>query len=82
MASCSGKLKSAATCGSVVHRCKKCMSIGCDQVAPDECSEQGFRLGTCVKCGAIGLAQEQLQKARLVVTPQLEKAMKILKINP
>jgi hypothetical protein len=81
MASCPGKLKSAASCNSVVHQCKKCLSVGCDQVQADECSQQGFRLGTCVNCGAIDLAQDLLQQARLVVTPQLEKAMKILKIN-
>jgi len=58
MADCSGKRKSAATCNSVVSSCNKCTSVGCDQVEADECSNQGFRSGTCVKCGTIKLGQD------------------------
>jgi hypothetical protein len=51
MPSCLGKRKSGATCSSVVHRCEKCTNAGCDQDHRDECSNQGFRFGTCLKCG-------------------------------
>ena len=76
MADCSGKRKSAATCNSVVSSCNKCTGVGCDQVEADECSNQGFRSGTCVKCGAIKLGQD----LPLVMTPQLQRAIKILQI--
>jgi hypothetical protein len=51
MAICAGKRKSAITCNSAVYLCEECISIGCDQVEAGECSNQGFRFGTCVKCG-------------------------------
>jgi hypothetical protein len=76
MASCPGKRKSAATCNSVIYRCNKCTSVGCDQVQAGECSNQGFRLGTCVKCGTIKPAED----LRLVMTPQLRQAFKILRL--
>jgi hypothetical protein len=77
MADCSGKRKSAAKCNSVVYSCNKCTSVGCDQVEADECSNQGFRSGTCVKCGTIKLGQD----LPLVMTPQLQQAIKILQIS-
>ena len=70
MASCTGERKSAATCNSMVHRCDKCRSIGCDQIQPDDCSTQGFWFGTCLNCGAINL---------LAMTPQLRLLVKALK---
>jgi Sigma-54 factor, Activator interacting domain (AID) len=81
MASCPGKRKSAATCNSAVYRCKQCANIGCDQVHTDECTNQGFRCGTCLKCGTIELAQDLLRQQRLVMTPQLEQAIKILQLS-
>jgi hypothetical protein len=74
---CPGKRKSAATCNSVVHYCDKCKSVGCDQIEAGECSNQGFRSGTCVKCGTRKLGQD----LRLVMTPQLAQAIKMLQIS-
>ena len=81
MASCLGKRKSAATCNSVVYRCKQCANIGCDQVYTDQCSNQAFRCGTCVKCGTIELAQDLLRQHRLVMTPQLQHAVRMLRLS-
>jgi hypothetical protein len=81
MASCPGKRKSAATCDSVVHRCTKCTSVGCDQVQAGECSNQGFRFGTCLKCGTIKLGQDLRPRQQLVMTPQLQQAIKILQLS-
>jgi len=81
MASCRGKRKSTATCNSAVYRCKQCANIGCDQVQTDECTNQGFWCGTCVKCGTIELAQDLLRQQRLVMTPQLDQAIKILQLS-
>jgi hypothetical protein len=76
MASCSGKRKSAATCNSVVDRCGKCTNVGCDQAHDVECSNQGFRDGNCIRCGAIKLANPSL-----AITPQLQQAIKILQLS-
>ena len=81
MPSCPGKRKSAATCNGAVYYCKQCAHIGCDQVQTDECSNQGFRCGTCVKCGTIELAQDLLSHQRLVMTPQLQHAIKMLRLS-
>lgn len=54
MASCPGKKKSGLQCLSTVYRCKKCGSVGCDQGQAGDCSNQGFRISTCVKCGTGG----------------------------
>jgi len=55
MATCPGKKGvSKAGCGSSVHRCKKCGSVGCDQSSKGYCTNQGFYSGRCVKCGALG----------------------------
>jgi hypothetical protein len=51
MPKCSGKRKSAGICNSTVHLCDECANVGCDQIEAGECSNQGFRLGTCVNCG-------------------------------
>ena len=51
MANCSGKRKSLAICNSTVYDCDECASAGCDQIEAGECSNQGFRFGTCVTCG-------------------------------
>jgi hypothetical protein len=77
MASCTGRRKSAAaaTCDKVVERCGNCTSVGCDQDRTGECSNQGFRLGSCVKCGTMKAGQD----LPLVMTPQLEAAIRILK---
>ena len=42
---------------------------------------KGFRCGTCVECGTIELAQDLLRQQRLVMTPQLEQAIKILQLS-
>jgi len=77
MASCIGKRKSAATCDSVVYRCLKCTNVGCDQGQAGGCSNQGFRFGTCVKCGTIKPGQD----LPLVMTPQLQRAIKMLGVS-
>jgi hypothetical protein len=75
MASCQGKRKSTATCNSVTYRCENCTNVGCDQVMAAECSNQGFRLSICLMCGTIRLEEEWL-----AMTPQLEHAIKILRL--
>jgi hypothetical protein len=75
MASCLGKRRSAATCSSMVYRCHNCSNVGCDQDHDGECSNQGFRFNICAKCGTVRLGQEQL----LVMTPQLEDAMRVIR---
>jgi hypothetical protein len=75
MASCQGKTKSAAACNSLVIRCTQCTNVGCDQALAGDCSNQGFRSGICMKCGAI-----KMDETQLVMTPQLEQALKILRL--
>jgi hypothetical protein len=53
MASCPGK-RDNHTCNSTLYRCKKCGNVGCDQSQPGKCTNQGFRLGKCLKCGTSG----------------------------
>jgi len=53
MAGCTGK-KDAHTCGCLLFKCKKCGNVGCDQGQDDKCSNQAFKGGKCVRCGAIG----------------------------
>jgi len=64
-------------CGGTVNRCDKCASLGCDQVQPGECSNQAFWFGTCMKCGTMSLGND----LRLVLTPQLEHAIKVLHLS-
>ncbi len=55
MASCPGKRTNRNTgCLSALYRCKKCGHVGCDQTTSGVCSNQAFRLGKCLKCGATG----------------------------
>jgi hypothetical protein len=75
MASCQGKRRSTAICNSVVYRCEKCTNVGCDQVEAGGCSNQGFRSNNCLMCGRIRFGE------RLAMTPQLEEAMKILRLG-
>jgi hypothetical protein len=74
MAKCIGKRRASATCDGMVERCGNCTSLGCDQERAGECSNQGFRLGSCVKCGAMKAGQD----LPLVMTPQLEEAIRII----
>jgi late competence protein required for DNA uptake (superfamily II DNA/RNA helicase) len=74
MAICQGKRRSTTICNSVVYRCENCTNVGCDQVDTGECSNQGFRSNNCLMCGRIRLRE------RLAMTPQLEEAMKILRL--
>jgi hypothetical protein len=53
MALCPGT-KRSHKCSSVLYRCKKCGNVGCDQGQPGHCTNQGFRVGKCQKCGAVG----------------------------
>ena len=76
MASCPGKRRSTAMCNKVVYRCENCTNVGCDQVEAGECSNQGFRSNSCLMCGTIRVEEE-----RLAMTPQLEEAMKILRLR-
>ena len=77
MAICVGKRKSAGSCHSPVYRCTTCTNVGCDQGNFDECSNQGFKLGTCLTCGAM-----KLERDTLVKTPQLQEAIRMLRIRP
>ena len=76
MTNCQGKRRSAAKCNSAVYRCENCTNVGCDQVEAGECSNQGFRSKSCLMCGTIRLGEE-----RLAMTPQLEQAIKILRLG-
>ena len=59
MASCPGaNKKKKAKCLALLYRCKKCAGVGCDQVNSDDCTNQSFHRGKCMKCGAV--AQKQL----------------------
>jgi hypothetical protein len=49
MASCFGRKKSGL-CNGVIHQCKRCESVGCDQIEAGECSNQAFHLDRCLKC--------------------------------
>ena len=42
------------TCGSLVYKCKKCGSVGCDQLSDGKCTNQNFTSGKCMSCGAVG----------------------------
>jgi len=53
MANCPGK-KGERKCGSILHRCKACGNLGCDQTEEDKCTHQGFTRGRCRKCGKFG----------------------------
>jgi hypothetical protein len=50
MAHCRGKHKKRNTCNSLIYRCKRCGSLGCDQDKRAECTSQAFQQGTCVNC--------------------------------
>ena len=76
MASCQGKRRSKSICNDAVFRCENCTNVGCDEVEAGECSNQGFRSNTCLMCGTLRLGEECL-----VMTPQLEEAMKILRLG-
>jgi hypothetical protein len=75
MATCQGKRQVAISCGGEVCRCHNCINVGCDQVADSGCSNQGFRSGICIRCGAPRV------EGRLAMTPALESAMKKLGIS-
>jgi len=76
MANCQGKRKSEPVCNGTVWRCGSCINVGCDQEHDSECSNQGFRDGVCTRCGASKLAGSSL-----AITPQLEQAIKILRLT-
>jgi hypothetical protein len=50
MANCLGRKKSGP-CNDPIHRCDDCGTVGCDQIEAAGCSNQGFRMHTCLKCG-------------------------------
>lgn len=77
MATCRGKHKGTSVCDREVCRCENCTNVGCDQDGDEACSNQGFRLGTCTKCGASRLGAEDL----LTMTPGLERAIKKLRLS-
>ena len=52
--SCPGKRKNENRCGSVVYKCKHCQSVGCDHSKEEECSNQNFKSGKCLRCGKPG----------------------------
>lgn len=51
---CPGKKKNGSKCMNQLYRCKKCGNVGCDRPSDGECSNQGFKVGKCLKCGATG----------------------------
>jgi len=53
MSNCHGQRKNYnMTCNSSIYKCKKCGNVGCNQPSEGDCSQQGFRNGSCVKCGS------------------------------
>lgn len=53
MPTCPGKVEKR-NCLKTLYRCKKCGNIGCDRSKLDECTNQAFRLGRCLRCGSSG----------------------------
>ncbi len=53
MATYPGK-RNKATCIGVLYRCKNCGNVGCERGGQNECTNQAFRSGKCLKCGSIG----------------------------
>ena len=53
MASYTGRRENHS-CMSQLYRCKKCGNVGCDQIQDGKCSNQGFKFGKCLRCGASG----------------------------
>ena len=51
MAMCPGNRANKMRCNSLVSRCKKCGSVGCDQ---RDCSNRTFDGWKCLRCGTIG----------------------------
>ncbi|WP_373481438.1 hypothetical protein [Acetobacterium sp.] len=51
IATCTGK-KDEHPCKNPVFRCLECGNYGCDQEILDKCTEQGFKNGKCLHCGA------------------------------
>ena len=51
MASCQGRKPNKNLCAGVLHRCKKCGAVGCDQPSLGGCTNQLFKVGKCTKCG-------------------------------
>jgi hypothetical protein len=76
MAGCPAMRTSAAKGNSAVYRCENRTNVGCDQVETDECSNQAFGSSACLMCGRLRLREERLR-----MTPQLEEAMKILRLG-
>ena len=50
MAHCRGRHIHRHTCNSIVYRCIKCGTVGCDQRDKAECTNQNFQHGKCKKC--------------------------------
>jgi ribosomal protein L40E len=53
MAVCPGKRMNGTRCTFPLHRCKKCGHVGCSSGNPIVCSNQAFKNGVCIKCGAV-----------------------------
>lgn len=47
---CPGK-RNGHVCAGTIWKCKKCGAIGCEQFQIGSCTNQGFRVGKCLKCG-------------------------------
>jgi hypothetical protein len=60
MATCKGKRPENPNghCGGTLYKCGKCGSVGCGTtVSGKGCSNNGFKTGTCQKCGTPGQAK-------------------------
>jgi hypothetical protein len=53
IATCTGN-KDEHPCKNPIFRCSECGNYGCDQEVLDKCTEQGFKNGKCLHCGATG----------------------------
>jgi hypothetical protein len=66
MSVCPGKKGKGASCYSPLFKCKKCSNVGCEKTfgnnindpnpanASNACTNAGFSLGKCLKCGSFG----------------------------
>lgn len=65
MASCPGRrTKRSGSCLATLYRCKKCGNVGCEHIQAGECTNQGFRLTKCARCGTAG-QKEVFNSARV-----------------
>ena len=56
MGLCRGKVvtENNKQCNYLLKQCKVCGIVGCDRQFEGQCTNQAFKVGLCLRCGAHG----------------------------